>query len=301
MGTHEARERVAELSRLLPSRGRIMLVGGPDTGKSTMAAALASWYLTRGSAVAVVDSDVGQADVGPPGFVSYGLLDHEVTSLADVPCAGSFLVGAVSPYGRLLAVVAGASTCANWAQRDGAEVVVVDTCGLVGGSAGLRLKCAKAAALCPDLILVLSPDRSLLASRLRALGYRVEVIPPLASARTRTVEERRQCRSLRWNRYLQGTQTLCLEQPSVRLARWWAEAPTTSAGVTPNGWTTPRGTVVGFADPKKPGLQLPGVWLGQDQGLGWVMAPPLCARYAGVVWTTTYVLVLAEDGSVLGA
>ncbi|MGB9867913.1 MAG: Clp1/GlmU family protein [Bacillota bacterium] len=286
---------VAELGRVLPPKGLIMVVGGPDTGKSTMAAALASWYFARGLVVSVVDGDIGQSDVGPPGFVSYGLLREEVSLLAHVPRAGSYLVGATSPYGRLLATVAGVSTCACWAQRDGAEVIIVDTCGLVGGSAGVRLKCAKAAALCPDLVLVLSAGWSLVSVKLRELGYRVEVISPLAGARMRTAEERRQNRSVRWSRYLKEASVTWVERASYRIVPWWADS------ARPNSGHLPRGTVVAFPDQRKPGLQVPAVWLGEDQGVGRVIAPHPVVGSTGVLWTTSYVLLLSEDGCVLRA
>ena len=54
----------------LPETPVIMVIGEIDTGKSTLVALIAQWFRENGKKVAVVDSDIGQSDVGPPGFVS---------------------------------------------------------------------------------------------------------------------------------------------------------------------------------------------------------------------------------------
>ncbi|HHY08781.1 MAG TPA: hypothetical protein GX530_09775 [Corynebacteriales bacterium] len=49
-----------ELS-ILPERSRVMVIGEPDTGKSTLVAVLARWFRSVSRKVAVVDSDIGQS------------------------------------------------------------------------------------------------------------------------------------------------------------------------------------------------------------------------------------------------
>ena len=44
--------------------------------------------------MAIVDADIGQADIGPPGFVSYGFVEHDIESLQSVRRQDSYLVGA---------------------------------------------------------------------------------------------------------------------------------------------------------------------------------------------------------------
>lgn len=107
-----------------------MVIGEPDTGKSTLVALLARWFWSTSHKVAVVDSDVGQADVGPPGFVSYGFVERDITSLQSVTRNGSYLVGNTSPYRSTLSVMSGTYACVNAAQKQGADVILIDTCGL---------------------------------------------------------------------------------------------------------------------------------------------------------------------------
>ncbi|MBE3519643.1 MAG: hypothetical protein IMW97_04995 [Firmicutes bacterium] len=254
-------EQLADFLEKIRGRVRIMVVGRPDTGKSTLAFALASWLRDRGKICAVVDCDVGQADIGPPGFVSYGLMSPHVSGVemqpdgapcggcgAATPCVsggsverdsisrmGSYLVGDVSPYGRgdarLLAMVAGASACVEAAERDGAETVVVDTTGLALFSDGLRLKCAKADAIRPDVIVLLSSandsrnsPEGILGNLLEAQGHNVLKLAASTGARRRSPEERRENRIRQWNRYLEKSSLHRLDLGKVRVFRWWADS-----------------------------------------------------------------------------
>ncbi len=45
-----------ELS-LLPKQSKVMVIGEPDTGKSTLVAVLACWFWSASRKVAVVDSE----------------------------------------------------------------------------------------------------------------------------------------------------------------------------------------------------------------------------------------------------
>lgn len=254
----EIPEQIAGFLENITGRVRIMVVGRPDTGKSTLAFLLASWLRDRGRMCAVVDCDIGQADIGPPGFVSYGLINQSnpVTDMHThgmswggfgsrtgaiegsspaISRMGSYLVGDVSPYGRgdarLLAMVAGASACVEAAERDGAEAVVVDTTGLALFSEGIRLKCAKADAVRPDVIVLLSPVtegrnpmEEVLGHLLEAQGHIVLRVPASAEARKRSPEERRENRIRQWNRYLEKSSLHRLDLGRVRVFRWWADS-----------------------------------------------------------------------------
>ncbi|HZB00998.1 MAG TPA: Clp1/GlmU family protein, partial [Actinomycetota bacterium] len=85
----------------------VMFVGGLDSGKSSLARAVAAYALRLGRSVAYLDSDVSQKTVGPPGTV--GLkhirepddLTHERMA---VPDAIGF-VGSTSPEAHLLPLV----------------------------------------------------------------------------------------------------------------------------------------------------------------------------------------------------
>src|SRR5262245_27038781 len=106
-----------------------MLVGGLDSGKTTLGRMLALSGLRAGHSVAFIDADLGQKTVGPPACVGLRLIrgesDLEPGAVLE-PDAISF-VGATSPQGQLLPLVVGTGILLDQAHDDGADLVVVDT------------------------------------------------------------------------------------------------------------------------------------------------------------------------------
>jgi GTPase SAR1 family protein len=60
-----------------PLKGRLLLLGAADTGKTTLLNALAS-RLAKSQPVALVDADIGQSHIGPPTTVGWTLIERRV-------------------------------------------------------------------------------------------------------------------------------------------------------------------------------------------------------------------------------
>jgi len=139
-------------------RGVVFLVGGLDCGKTTLARRLTRTGLESGLSVAYIDADVGQSTVGPPTTIGMRLcrtngdLDPESLAKAD----GLAFVGSTSPQGHLLPLVIGTRLLLDRALGEGADLVVIDTTGLVSGVYGQLLKSYKVQLLQPDLVIGLS-------------------------------------------------------------------------------------------------------------------------------------------------
>ncbi len=136
--------------------GRVLLLGAADVGKSSFCAALCRRLLDGGERVAVVDSDVGQKDLGPPATVTLGYPGRG-RPLAATPVAELAFVGGTNPARHMLALVAGTLRLATVAE---APFVVVDTSGLVRGP-GWALKTQKIEALRPDVLVAIARGREL--------------------------------------------------------------------------------------------------------------------------------------------
>jgi len=99
------------VERIVSSAGQVMLIGGLDTGKTTLGRALARAALDAGRTVAYLDADVGQKSVGPPTTVTLRLLgtreDLELERMARHDAMA--FVGATSPQGQLLPLVVGSA------------------------------------------------------------------------------------------------------------------------------------------------------------------------------------------------
>lgn len=322
MATFSSEQRIPEdIQRAVagaPEPLRIVVVGRPDTGKSTLALQLARWLAEQGRRCAFLDCDVGQADIGPPGFVSYGIVrktgegggvgskSEEPDVILDPDYAirrlGSYLVGDVSPYGggegKLLAMVAGARACLDWAERDGADAVVVDTTGLAAFSEGVRLKCAKMDVLGPAIVVLFrsseenEPVENAVGDVLRSLGFTVLDFESSPGVRRRTPEERRTNRVRRWNLYLDRSSFHAVDRGGTRFLRWWAD-PGFSHPTRSRVEVVPHGTVVALPDPVRRGLHVPGIWVTGLEGSG-VLADLSVECEIETVWVTSYQILMSK-------
>jgi len=158
---------VNEHDRLVDRAARdahtVLFVGGIDAGKSTLARAVAAYALTLGRSVAYLDGDLGQKTVGPPGTVAMKRIrsadDLTFDRLADADALA--FVGSTSPQGHLLPLVTGMARLHDRAIAEGADLVVVDTSGMVSGIYGQLVKYHKVELLRPDLVVGLQRGEEL--------------------------------------------------------------------------------------------------------------------------------------------
>lgn len=190
------------VARIVERGGTAVVLGGMDGGKTTFCKMCAAVALRLGKSVAYLDTDVGQSTVGPPTTVGLRFLtgegDLEPQALARAD-ALSF-VGSTSPQGHLLPLVVGAGRLADQARQGGAELVLVDTGGLIGGTLGQVLKFHKIEALRADWVVGFQRGEELepiLGAVRRALPPEVESLPVPPAARPTTVDQRNANRQAR--------------------------------------------------------------------------------------------------------
>lgn len=173
--------------------GTLLVLGGSDLGKSTLAAILASAAVEAGRATAVVDSDVGQSSFGPPACVSLARVRKPLGSLSELTPEALDFVGATSPVGHLLGFLSSVEAMVDAARLGGAETVVVDTTGLIAGPIARALKGQKIRRLDPDALVALQAEEEiehLLAPYRARSRPRVLRLRPSRSARPRSREQR---------------------------------------------------------------------------------------------------------------
>ncbi len=134
---------------------KVFLLGATDSGKTTMAAFLANLAVNAGLKVAVVDADVGQSEIGPPGSVGLGLLNGPVERLRDVPPVYSYFVGSNSPELLSFTTAMAAKSAVDRACLFSPDLIIVDTTGLVWGRTARFLKSTKIELLAPTHLVAL--------------------------------------------------------------------------------------------------------------------------------------------------
>ncbi|MFN3804152.1 MAG: Clp1/GlmU family protein [Pyrobaculum sp.] len=118
--------------------GVVALVGPVDSGKSGLSTFLLNRYVSQERKVCVIDADVGQSDVGPPGLVSYSCATGPVVHLSELAPHGGYYVGSVSPQGVEELLLAGVMYCLKKAAEGQPYLTVINTPGWTSGR-GIQL------------------------------------------------------------------------------------------------------------------------------------------------------------------
>jgi polynucleotide 5'-hydroxyl-kinase GRC3/NOL9 len=205
--------------RGLPEGGTALLVGGVDRGKTTFATLTARILADAVSGrVAVVDADIGQSEIGPPGTVGMAWARADALKLHDLKPAGVYFVGAFAPNPVVLELVVATGQAVAAARAAGASRLLVDTTGFVAGPAARRLKVAKAQAVRPDLILAFGrPGEldSLLTAMRAATGAAVLHLDIPATVGRKTPNVRSTRRLTRMAAALEGAREIALPLAEV--------------------------------------------------------------------------------------
>jgi len=139
-----------------------MVVGAPDTGKSTFARYLFERLREEGLSVAFLDGDPGQSTLGPPTTLTLAIAQAGERRF---PPAGQLwrrFLGSVSPSGHMLPLLVGAARLIQMGIERGADVIVYDTCGLIDPQqGGMALKLAKIDLLQPQVVYALQVNEEL--------------------------------------------------------------------------------------------------------------------------------------------
>ncbi len=145
------------IDRVLDAPGRVLLLGGMDSGKTTFARHLLAAALERGLPAAFLDTDVDRSTVGPPTTLGLKIVREPADLEPDrlVRADGLYFAGWISARFHLLPVVTGTVRLLQQlaADADPPRLVVVDTSSLIAGVYGQLLKFHKMEATRPDHVI----------------------------------------------------------------------------------------------------------------------------------------------------
>jgi polynucleotide 5'-hydroxyl-kinase GRC3/NOL9 len=225
----EWQEHLAELSAF---RGSIMVLGAPDTGKTSFCTALMNIWSEAGRRTALIDCDLGQSEIGPPGTVGLAYATEPVDGPSRLAHSRIEFVGTTSPQRN--AAQALAAICLLFRSVTEAHSTLIDTCGHVFGPSARLYKTAKLRLVWPDLVVALQSESELepLLALFESLeGPEVRRVPASAHSVLRTPAARTRRREAKWARYFREApeHVVPFESVGVYGCRWLSCPPVSEA------------------------------------------------------------------------
>ena len=147
------------VSELKKHSGTVLFLGATDSGKSTLVEYLARRLVAEAIRVSVIDSDVGQSSLGLPGTISMKVFSKE-KDVEQYTFQKMSFVGTTSPAKRIPLMIESAKKMVD-AGREKADIILVDTTGLISGEIGRAAKMGKVRAIKPEHVIALQRHNEL--------------------------------------------------------------------------------------------------------------------------------------------
>jgi polynucleotide 5'-hydroxyl-kinase GRC3/NOL9 len=203
--------------------GIVLVIGVPDSGKSTLSRYLVHCLTHGHRTVALIDCDVGQTHLGPPTTIGMSLYKVPPDRLDALQPDHMRFIGATSPVGRISEVVHGTQLLSDKALHGGAQGVIINTSGLILGAPGAELKLSKVDVVAPQYVLALqesSEIEPLLVDIKRRHSASITRLPVSDDAQKRNLEIRRCLREEKYRAYFKDAKTMKLPVSLVDLSRY---------------------------------------------------------------------------------
>ncbi len=194
-----------ELAKKIIGKNKKVIIMGPiDSGKSSIAMLLTNTALNSGlKKVAIIDSDVGQADIGPPGFITLSMVSSPAIWMRELSPAIMRFIGDIRPQYHVEKIIWEVARLTSNAVSNGADMVVIDTDGWIQDSNAIDYKIRLIEAVWPDEVVIMGEQYGKVFRKLEGLGIKVHVFksPPVIKSRNR--DERRWLRSEQYRKFLE--------------------------------------------------------------------------------------------------
>ncbi|MEM3131570.1 MAG: Clp1/GlmU family protein [Sulfolobales archaeon] len=189
------------LRTCLEKECRVLVVGPPESGKSTFTAFLANYLRESRVRVGVVEGDVGQEDILVPTAIALAEVSKPVLWLRELEPILFKFVGCTSPQYCYSESILAIRELVDEGVNLGLKAILVNTDGWVNTASGIEHKLTIIRWIKPDVVVAM--DKEVYSYLLKCANSLTNVIyaPRPAVVRVRSKEERRELRTQAYRRY----------------------------------------------------------------------------------------------------
>jgi len=186
----------------------ILILGGIDGGKSVFANYLLNLALKKGLKTVLIDTDLGQSEIGAPTTISMTSLRKPLPYLNKARMTTGFFVGSTSPERLTHRVLIGLKMLYEEALKQDNELIIINTDGWIEGEKAVEYKVSMVLLVKPNVIVAIERE-SELEPIVGAFDYNPLInlirLPPLPAARRRSPDERRITRQGMYLKYFENS------------------------------------------------------------------------------------------------
>ncbi|HAJ33029.1 MAG TPA: hypothetical protein DCK79_06620 [Candidatus Atribacteria bacterium] len=205
---------------ILKDRGVVLILGATDTGKSICTLLFANFWAKHGRKVGIVDVDMGQSDLGPPTTMGMVLINKPTKSLKEFSTDSLYFIGSTSPLNYFLPTICGTKKLIDEGKKKGAEIIIVDTTGLVKGNSGSTLKENMIDVISPSHIIALQREDELehiLKNINLTDGIVIHRLSPYTEVKRKTYFQRREAREEKFRKYFKKASSLGINLANLNI------------------------------------------------------------------------------------
>ena len=203
--------------RITTERGTTLILGGGDCGKTTFCTYLANKALSKDLKVAVIDGDLGQANIGPPTTLSLGFVERPIVDLFRIKPEKTYFVGITSPSTVGNIVIRCLRSLKVDAENKRADLIIVDTDGWIRSELALNYKTTMVKEIEPDFVVAIQ-DKEEMKTILESIRKRgVFILQVSEMVRERGREDRLLLREQGYRKCLEGSTLRTIQLMNVKM------------------------------------------------------------------------------------
>jgi polynucleotide 5'-hydroxyl-kinase GRC3/NOL9 len=180
----------------------VLVLGGVDSGKTSFCTYLTNTGLKNKYKVALIDGDLGQSDLGPPGTVSLSLAKELVVDLFKLRSEDLVFIGVTSPSKKVEAILNALGALKEEALEREANLLIINTDGWVDGDGVVSYKLRLVKAVAPDFVVAIQGEDELAPILAALRDVNVLAIDSPQNVKKRNRETRKLLRESAYRKYL---------------------------------------------------------------------------------------------------
>mgnify|MGYP000067652709 CR=1 FL=1 len=194
------------VNEILSKEGKTitLILGGVDSGKTGFCVYLANSALKTNRKVSIIDCDLGQSDLGPPGTIGLCHVQKPFTDLFTLFPDDSIFIGITNPHGAVNKVLEAVKRLKEKALRN-EDLLIVNTDGWIDGDDAVKYKLKLVEIINPDYIVAarIADEMDPIISSLEKGNVFIVDVPENIKKRNR--ETRRLLRGFAYKKHLRGS------------------------------------------------------------------------------------------------